>query len=71
MFSLGTVAVHRQAWDGTISISPESDVTSTEVQRKILCPAPTEQSLSTCFMALGWGSVGEGRLWATRLMLLS
>lgn len=51
MFSLGTVAVHRQAWGGTISIFPVSDVTSTEVQHNIFCPAPTEQSLATCFVA--------------------
>lgn len=51
MFSLGIVVVHRQAWNGTIIICPVSDVTSTEVQRKILCPAPTEQSLATCFIA--------------------
>lgn len=51
MFSLGTVAVHRQAWDETISIFPLSDVTSTEVQCKILCPAPTEQSLAMYFIA--------------------
>lgn len=45
MFSLGTVAVHRQAWDGTISICPVSDVTSTEVSVKSYVLLPLSKVL--------------------------